>query len=242
MHKEFLCFSCVWRKPSWCSNLFCQPGQHWLQHQGDHPEELSPAHLELLWSSPAAGLQPDEKGLVPQVPPLWHLSAPHPEERPQGHHVPQKVTFLRFQRERRGHERTLGLVTLPTLCQAAGSTPGDFHSYSWNAKYVANMLQKWKKKNIPMGFTTAEHAEGSFRSTRGEAWELPTQHHGSLPVYKMWRHHLTFLKKSTLVYPHIKKYHNIFTVYWCKQQLSSLCSSAHGIKTRGNKEPDPETI
>lgn len=170
MHKEFLCFSCVWRKPSWCSNLFCQPGQHWLQHQGDHPEELSPAHLELLWSSPAAGLQPDEKGLIPQVPPLWHLSAPHPEERPRGHHVPQKVTFLRFQRERRGHERTLGLVTLPTLCQAAGSTPGDFHSYSWNAKYVANMLQKWKKKKHSNGFYYCRTCWGVF--SKHQRWSV----------------------------------------------------------------------
>lgn len=25
-------------------NLCHQPGQHWLQHQGDHPEELGPPH------------------------------------------------------------------------------------------------------------------------------------------------------------------------------------------------------
>lgn len=92
-------------------------GQHWLQHQAGHPEEHSTAHKELFRRSPDESLQPDEKGLLPQVPPLWHLSAYHQEERPRGHHVSQKVTLLRVQRARRGHDWTFGLVT---LCICAG--------------------------------------------------------------------------------------------------------------------------
>lgn len=116
----FPLISCIWIQPGSSSHsftavlhpfLFFYPsGQHRLQHQDGHQEELGPAHHKLFWSSTAAGLQPDEKGLVPQVPPLWHLSASHPEERPGSHHVPQKVTLLCLQRERRGQDRALSLV------------------------------------------------------------------------------------------------------------------------------------
>ena len=87
-------------------------GQHWLQHQDGHSEGHRTAHKELFWSSPDESLQPDEKGLLPQVPPLWHLSGSHPEERPGGHHVSQKVTLLCVQRQGRGHKRTFGLVVI----------------------------------------------------------------------------------------------------------------------------------
>lgn len=93
-------------------------GQHWLQHQDGNPEDHSTAHKELFWRSPDESLQPDEKGFLPQVPPLWHLSACHQEERPGGHHVSQKVTLLCLQREGRGHHWTLGLVT---HCQRSSS-------------------------------------------------------------------------------------------------------------------------
>lgn len=90
-------------------------GQHWLWHQDDHPEEHGKTQKELFWSSSDKNLHSDEKGLLPQVPDLWHLSASHQEERPWSNHVSQKVTVLCVQRERRGHDWAHGLVVIRPL-------------------------------------------------------------------------------------------------------------------------------
>lgn len=100
-------------------------GQHRLQHQDGHPEEHSTAHKELLWSGPDESPRPDEKGLLPPVLALRHLSAPHQEEGPRGPHESQEVTVLRVQRQRRGHQRSFGLVV-------RGNNTSDTVGLSWN--------------------------------------------------------------------------------------------------------------
>lgn len=90
--------------------FFSPAGQHRLQHQNVHREGHGPSDEDLLRSGSTESLQPDEKGLLPSIPPLWHLSAPHQAERPRDYHVPQEVTLLCVQWPGRGLEQSLGLV------------------------------------------------------------------------------------------------------------------------------------
>lgn len=50
--------------------FFPPAGQHRLQHQNVHREGHGPSDEDLLRSGSTESLQPDEKGLLPSIPPL----------------------------------------------------------------------------------------------------------------------------------------------------------------------------